>query len=149
MDPKIWRLSKSMERQSFWWRTTAPEFSGFGSSFFGLRGFAMACGNGSILCAYGWQLVNLSIHAGLHRGGLVIYREILATDSYSGSWGQSWWQCALALLFWSGPYTWSTLEFDGAFIVLLDWTRGSKGNKYRVSCEHGAFQMGLVFLTNK
>lgn len=31
-----------MERQSFWWRTTAPELAGLGSSGFGFRGLAMA-----------------------------------------------------------------------------------------------------------
>lgn len=33
----------SMERQSFWWRTTPPELSGFCSSFFCFRGFAIFC----------------------------------------------------------------------------------------------------------
>lgn len=39
--PYTLRFSISIERHSFWWRTTAPEISGFCSSFFCLRAFAI------------------------------------------------------------------------------------------------------------
>ena len=38
-----------MERQSFWCRTMAPELAGLESSGLGLRGFAMAQGQGTLL----------------------------------------------------------------------------------------------------
>jgi hypothetical protein len=44
----------SMERQSFWWRTRAPEFSDLASSFLGLRGLAMAIELQSVCACVRW-----------------------------------------------------------------------------------------------